>query len=414
MSEEEITPSPLDIMFSGEEPEETIEDVVEETPTLESEVVEEPVVDEPEEEVEDDDYDAPVKKKVEETDEDEEPLTESKAIERARAEGKARKALETEKKEWELDRDRLKKERDEFETKLKEFETTKIKPEEHPDFVSLKDEILSDARDTVDDWDAPNKDVVFSQLGSFISDYRNADTSQDRQGALGELKDKLADQMFGEGDSFADLDKDQRKEVSDAVRLLKKSAGKADLLNTLRDDLSKKAQSGTLAVGAREYEAAYSDIRPILDVIGDLPDEAIEGNPYAIESVVASLAKIPEGKKRLESAKKDVVELIYGMRPFSQEEIDKMEANGTDIKAYRTERNKALDARRKKLLPLLVQGLMTRGSFKEMASELSELKKRYASEESEDDALLRIGKKKAPAPKAGTKERSPVDIMFDE
>lgn len=410
---EQTEPSPLDIMFDESEPEvvQDAEEVVEEVEEQEEEESEE-VEETPEEEESEEDYEAELPEKKKEEPEEEEPKNESHARKRAKEEGRRRKALEAEKKEWEIERDRLSKELEESKSKLTEFEATRIKPQDHEDYKALVNEILTEVRDEVEGFDAPGAKSLL-KIGDYTQKYRVVDKATDRDDQLAEFKAQLAKDLFDDRE-FDELDKDERKEVTAALKLIKKATAKADKLTELHNDLEKRSKNGTLAVGLREYETTTKEYQSILDSIGDLPDEVIEDNPTTLESVVAKVAKSSEeGKRRVENAKKDVVEILFGKRPLTQAEIDKYEANGGSYKELLASRQKSLNEKRKKLLPMLVQGLVGRAEFKKALSELAELRGKKESEESEDDALRKITKKKVTKVKEET-PKSPVDIMFDD
>lgn len=410
---EQTEPSPLDIMFDESEPEvvQDAEEVVEEVEEQEEEESEE-VEETHEEEDSEEDYEAELPEKKKEEPEEDEPKNESHARKRAKEEGRRRKALEAEKKEWEIERDRLSKELEESKSKLTEFETTRIKPQDHEDYKALVNEILTEVRDEVEGFDAPGAKSLL-KIGDYTQKYRVVDKATDRDDQLAEFKAQLAKDLFDDRE-FDELDKDERKEVTAALKLIKKATAKADKLTELHNDLEKRSKNGTLAVGLREYETTTKEYQSILDSIGDLPDEVIEDNPTTLESVVAKVAKSSEdGKRRVENAKKDVVEILFGKRPLTQSEIDKYEANGGSYKELIATRQKSLNEKRKKLLPMLVQGLVGRAEFKKALSELAELRGKKESEESEDDALRKITKKKVTKVKEET-PKSPVDIMFDD
>lgn len=397
----------------SELPGEVEEEVVEQTPEEKVEETEEEVeqeeVQSEEEEEENYEEEIPDKKKAEPVDEDE-PKNESHARKRAKEEGQRRKQLEAEKKEWEIERDRLSKELEESKSKLNEFETTRIKPEDHDDYKALVNEILTEVRDEVEGFDAPGAKSLL-KIGDYTQKYRVVDKATDRDDQLAAFKTQLAKDLF-EDREFEELDKDERKEVTAALKLIKKATSKADKLTELHNDLEKRSKNGTLAVGLREYETTTKEYQPILDSIGDLPDDVVEENPTTLESVVARIAKSsPDGKKRVENAKRDVVEILFGQRPLTQAEIDKYEANGGSYKELLASRQKSLNEKRKKLLPMLVQGLVGRSEFKKALAELAELKTKKESEESEDDALQKITKKKVKVTAPEKKSKTVNDIF---
>lgn len=414
MSEQQT--NPLDIWMSEETPAPEPQQKPIASPMEKEELVAEEVeeVEQEEEESAEIDYDVEPPAPKEEEEEEETFANDTEAIKRAKIEGKQRKALEAEKKEWELERDRLQTELETYKTKSNELEAVRIKPEEHPDYIKERDSLQREIKDSFDDFDAPKKSSILYEFANYLGKYRQVDSAQDRSTQLENLKNELASKMFDdETATFDSLDKDDRKEVSAMLKLIKGSVVKADKLHELYDNLEKRSKTGTLALGVREYESLSKEYQPILDSIGDLPDDVIEANPHAIEARVALMTKDPEAKKRVDSAKRDVYEIINGVRPLSQAEIDKLEANGTDIKKFNAERNKALDEKRKRLLPLLIQGLVIRPEIKGAFSELATLKTKKASARSEEDALLKTTKKKAPSSKE-EKVKNPVDTWFDE
>lgn len=414
MSEEAVI-NPLDQWFKGseEEPEitnqqESTEDVEEVEETEEQEEVQEEETEESEI-----DYDAPPKKEESVEEVEETFANDTEAVKRAKIEGKERKRLEIVVKEKDLEIERLREESESTKTRLNELENVRIEPDKHPDYTSKRDKLQKEIRDSFDDFDAPHKGDILKDFGGYLSKYRTADSDSNRTSSLDALKDDLAAKMFGEENTFEMLEKDDRKEVSAMLRLIKTSVGKADELHELYDNLEKRSKTGTLAMGVREYEERQKEMASVFDTIGDLPEDVIEANPHAIESLVALSAKTPDGKKRLEAVKRDFQEIVWGPRPLTQAEIEKLEANGTDIKKFNAERQKAAQAKLIKLAPLIIQGLVARGSFKQMSEELAGFKKKKASAQSEEDALLKTTKKKAPVVKE-VKTLSPVDIMFKE
>jgi hypothetical protein len=100
---------------------------------------------------------------------------------------------------------------------------------------------------------------------------------------------------------------------------------------------------------------------------------------------------------------------------LTQSEIDKLEANGTDVKAFMAERQKAHRAKQQKLAAYFVQGLMTRSATREAFAKLAKYEKAETQEEDEFDAIRKTTKKKAqPAEKVvRPKDRpSPLERLF--
>jgi len=79
----------------------------------------------------------------------------------------------------------------------------------------------------------------------------------------------------------------------------------------------------------------------------------------------------------------------------TQAEIDKLEANGTDVKQFIAERAKAHRAKQQKLAAFFVQGLMTRSLLKEARTKLAKYEQDEEAEDSEFEAIQKTTKKKA-------------------
>lgn len=412
----------LDGLFSGppsqDDPPDDVEDQDEEDEIVDPPKVDDEVPNDDEEE----DWDAP-KPKADDDEEDADPKDESAARKQAKLKGREAKELKTKLTERELELERTQKERDELQARLEEVETTRIRPEDHPEFVELRDSILADVEQASELLSVPAPDAVVSNFGPFMSEYLKFDALKgtERAEARVALKGMIVDKLKLSEIPYADLDDDERRALdattTDVLKIIQRNAGKTRDLQKLNDTLSDKAKTGHLSVGVRAYENAVKDFRPILDSIGDLADDVIESNPHAVESVVAKMVKeSPDAKRRLEKAKADVLEAIIGPRALTQAEIDKLEANGTDVKQFMAERAKAHRAKQQKLAAFFVQGLVTRSFFKESVTKLAKYEKDTEEEESEFEAIRKTTKKKASAPKEEIRPKdrpSAVNRLFD-
>lgn len=348
---------------------------------------------------EDEDWDAPVKKPSEE-DEDEDPANETIARKQAKERGREAKALKAQLAERQLEIDRIAKERDEATTRLQELQTTRLKPEDHPEYTEAKEAVLTDVRASSRRLPGQAKVLLPQKFGTLMAEYQLSEvaTGEDVLAADLKLAGAISDSLQLSEIPFKDLDDDERAAlqptIDKVVDLLERNAGPTKALQKLHARLSDKAKSGNLSIGVRAYEQTVAEFKPVLEAVGDLADDVIEANPYAIESVVARMAKeSPEAKKRLERARADVLEVLVGPRALTQTEIDKMEANGTDMKSFFSERTKAHALKQKKFAAMFVQGLMTRAKFKEVNAELQRLKADSDADDSELDALDRVTKK---------------------
>ncbi len=355
----------------------------------------------------DEDYDAAPdskKKKVAESGDDteEEIKDETMARKIAKERGREVKTLKVDLKEKELALDQERTAREEAERRLQEIEAAQIDPAQHPDFVAKRDEIFADVRVSARRLPGRAKVLLPQNLASLMTQYSN---SVDLEGdELLAADERLASQIVSSLElstiPFDELDADERKElqphVDRVLDVLERNFGKTRELEQLHVKLSKRSKIAGLTMSVREYAANTAEFQSTLDAVGDLPDEIIEQDPHTIEAVVAKLAKeSPEGLKRLKNARRDVLEVLVGPRPLTQDEVDKLEANGTDVKKFLADRNKAHRQKQVKLAAFFVQALMTRSVFKDSISKGVEKSVKKSSDESELDAIGKLKKRRA-------------------
>lgn len=401
-------------LFSDEPVRSTIKEEPEEEETEEEETEEEETEEEESSEEDEDaevDWDAEPKKKKDA--EEEEFKNDSAAVRQAKLKGREAKELKTKLTERELELENIQKERDELRARLDEVEATKIKPEDHPEYTSLRDEILTDVGEASDLLAVSDPSLITKNFGNFMADYldMSAKTGEERVEARTALKASIVDSLKLSEIPYEELDEDEKRQyegvVTDVLKIVQRNSGKTKELQKLHGTLIERAKTGLLSTGVRQYESTVSEFKPVLDSIGSLEDDIIEANPHAIESVVSKLVKeSPDAAKRLEKAKKDVLEVLIGPRALTQKEIDKLEAAGENVKEFMAERAKAHRSKQLKLAAMFVQGLMTRSTLKETLAKLSKLEKDSDEEESELDILRKTTKKTA---KSKAKEVRPRD-----
>jgi len=399
----------------NDEPAPVSEEVVVEDEVLEEEevVVEEVAVDPNAEE----DYDADHKPPVIKDDDDDIP-DESAARKQAKLRGKEAKELKTKLTERELELTREREEKAEIKARLDELTATKLAPEDHEDYKALRDTVLSDVRGAARRLTGDAKTLLPNSFGKLMSSYLAASDAEN----VVEEDEKLAGSIITtlklSEIPYAELDADERAALQPTIDkvldVLERNAGKTKDLQKLHATLTEKSKTGQLSVGVRQYESTVKDFKPVLDSVGDLADDLIEGNPHAIGSVVAKLAKSsPEAAKRLDKARADVLEVLVGPRALTQKEIDSMEAKGESVKEYLTERAKLHKQKQKKFAAMFTEGLMTRSLLKETLAELATLKGAKDAEESEFDAITKVTKRKA-APVKVEKKAWSVDSLFED
>lgn len=386
----------VDNLFGNEPPEEEIvEEVVEEEVEEKEEVVEEKDDDAEE------DYEAPLPTKKKKEKEEEEILHESEARKQAKEKGREAKRLAQENAELKLERDRLAQEKEEAAKRLAEIEAVRVKPTEHPDFVALQGEVLSDVNASARRLRGEAKVLFPKNFGVLMDAYLESTVAENVIEADAKLHSLIIDRLkLSEipADEMTDEEREEfRPTIERVVDVMERNLGKTKALQDLHDKLQSRAKNGHLTASVREYENQANDFKPILDAIGELPDEVVETDPHSIEAVVTKMTReSPEAAKRLASAKRDVLEVIIGPKPLSQADIDRLEANGTDIKSFLVERQKAHREKQKRLIGMFAQALVTRPLFKQIHAEWSTLKGHKESEESEFDALRSTTKRKPP------------------
>ena len=374
----------------------------------------------------DTDWEEEDKKEEEKPDDDEvPPANESEARKQAKEKGREAKQLKTQLTERQLELEKIREEKKALEERLELVESTKTRPEDTPEFQERHEAVMSDVRAVARRLPVKSRMLLTPNFGAIMVSYMDSleaplETSDESDKALMET---IVDKLSLSEIPFADLDDDEREalrpQVDKVMDLLERNLEKTKDLQKLHTTLKEKSKTGHLSIGVRQYMAAVDELKPILDSVGDLSDEMIDTDPYAVASVVAKLVKSsPEGKRRLEAAKKEVLEVLIGPPALTQDEIDKLHNNGTDVKEFMRERDKRQNALKKKLAPLFVQALMSRAHFKTSLAKLAKLEIDKSSEESEFDALQEVTKKRAsgePKKKVKASERDPLaDLLGEE
>lgn len=398
---EERSESILDGLFGDKEEEIVPREVKELDPPDDEEEKEEDTPPEEDEENEEVDYDAEDKKNDdEEEDEEEAPVNESAARKQAKEKGREAKRLKNELTERQLELERERTEKAELKARLEEIESVKLRPEDSPEFQEKHESVMSDVRAVARRLPPKSRTLLTPHFGEIMVSYMetlDVPLEKSEEADL-TLTAKIVDKLGFSDIPFAELDDDERSalqpQVDKVMDLLERNLTPTKELQKLHSTLSEKAKNGHLSVGVRQYQAAAAELSPVLEAVGDLSDELIEANPHSVESYVAKLAKTPEGKKRVDAARADVLELLVGPKALTQDEIDKLQKNGTDVKEFLRERDRRHAEKKKKLAPLLVQALATRSQFKTLLEKVTKSEQSKLSEESEFDALSEVTNKK--------------------
>jgi len=406
---DEKSESILDNLF-GVAPEEKVvaeEKIAEEVEEVEeTEEVEE--AEDESEETEETDYDDEKEEETEE--EEEETLDESAAQKRAKEEGRKAKRLETELTERNLELARIKEEAKRDKEELEQLKAVRVDPRDNPEYKKNYDTITQDTAATSLRLKGKAREILPTKFGELMTDYLGLRALDHKEMLVADsnLRRKIIEDLELSEVPYEDLEAEEidafTPNVERVLDLLDRNANKTVDLMRLHDDLTKKSKTGKLAVDIYSYEASVKELSPVLESIGNMTDDLIAENPHSIESTVASLAKTEEGKKKLEAAKADILEVVLGPRALTQKEIDTLEEQGVDLKTFYAERKKRATEKRKKLLPLLVQGLVARSKFKSALEKAGKVSTKEDTEDSELDALLKTKKKQG----TGKKKEVPI------
>lgn len=449
---EDRTDSIVDAMFGDDDdapedaPEKEVEDVDDDTdpnPDEEEESTDAEEDEDPESEEEEDepdpnaeeDYDKPLKGKkgdkkgekgTEEADPEADPKDETMARKMAKENGRKLKEEAAAHQTTKLDLQREREAREKLERDLAETKKVKADPKSDPEYQKLHRNIITNVRESAELLTGVK--AVSTNFGTLVNDYLAARSAGDKRSEQIEaLRSKIIEKCVISDVPYEEMDDSERHAAMDkankVMKILRDNADPVQQALDLADKLEKDAEEGSYVLNEREYSQATESIKPLIEGFGDLADDVIEASPHAIESIVSKMVKeSPAAKRRADAAKKDILEFLAGPRPLSKTEVDRMKAEGQDVKAFEKDRRAAFEAKKKKLAAHLFYGLMTRATFPEMAKELAELKGKKQDEESEIDTLLNVtgrkAAKKAPKKqekeKVGTSAREKLFGGFDE
>lgn len=308
----------------------------------------------------------------------------------AKENGKKAKLLTAQNKELELEIERVRNEAAEERRKREEIEALKVDPLSHPEIKQIQAEVMKDVRRGAQSLGIRDPKLFVNNFGVFLEEFVRVDDldGDEYDSAFAALRSKVIDET-GEFDvpydELDDLDQAKANKIaSRAMDILGRNVSGFKKAQALAESLNDKAKVGRLAVGVREYEAMVARYQPALDTVGDLADDVIESDPHSISSVVArGMKESPAFRKRVEDTNRKLLSLFAGPRALTQAEMDKLVANGTDLKSFESQRQKAHQEEIVRLLPQLCQGLVCRPLFKDNLSALSELRGKTDDEDAE-------------------------------
>ena len=167
-----------------------------------------------------------------------------------------------------------------------------------------------------------------------------------------------------------------------------------------------------------KYSATEKEFRDLLNPLGSLPEEVIEAQPYAVESYVAKLVSSdPAWERRSTAAKREIAEVLAGLKPLSPEDRKKLASNDigglseVDKKRLTTFKQKQGAAAKR-----LYSAMMLLPVLPQLLEELEVLRGSADASENERQAIdgVKPVKEERPAPKQAIPEDPDklVDLAF--
>lgn len=359
----------------------------------------EPKEDEESEEApEETDFDKPIEEAAPEpSEEDDEPADETMARKMAKENGRRAKKAEALVKDIELERDREREARTKAEEELKGLKVTKIRPQDDPDYVRLRDEVI-DSVETQADLLPEAKDIP-RHFGTFVGAYLDSKglPADQRRAARDQLKQDIIAKCGRFDVAYDEMSPEEQREAdrlaAGVMQIVTNNAGKSEEVITLGNKLEGDAEFGSAALKEREYKSSIDRIQPDLDVLGDLDDATIAEHPHAIEAIIAAAVKdSPAAQKRSQDAKDLIRDVIAGPRALTQREREKLKANGTNMKDFEAARQEKHAAKVKKLMTYAYRGLMS-PLYSARLAEWGKLKSDADAEASEEDTIRQVVKR---------------------
>ena len=349
-----------------DEPEDEDEDEPEDEDEDEPEDEDEDSKDDDLEEEDDDDEDLEEEDDDEDLD-DEDDDHESIAQKQAKENGRLAKRLQTELDEANLANGELETQIEALKAEASEnsesFDTSKA-----PELVALRSEMESDV-DRVALHLPGGAPQLANKFGPYMNSYLAASyksTPTERSEAIEELKSQVVQDIGGFEEPYDELlDEEQVKAdrvVDKILNLLERNAGNAEKYLDTEAELSDKGSEKRMNSSVAKYENSSEEILEVLESVGTLKADIRKDDPYGLPSIISEMVENdPEGKKKLRSAKRDVVTLLNGPKPLTKKEVETLTKSGKDIEKFKKQRIKNHTQKRGELITSLVEHIMTKG-----------------------------------------------------
>jgi hypothetical protein len=349
---------------------------------------------------EDDDATPKVEAPEEEEDEEEEeqdyPDADSSAKveawrERVKEQGRKRKLAEAKAVELEVTVEELQSKLRLAESKNKEIATANINWNSHeavtPMWSQFDDIVVRGAQAFTDATSAKKfrADSQAELLTEYYGMVSKAKTADERLEADISFKQELAD----------------RYNVEDGTPLLNSVRGAMEKYMEIQDKvelLKQQHEQGQLSLGLREYQETVRPFEPIFEDMGTVDDAFVQANPYSPEAVVARLCSEDDKfKEKADSFKDRLKQFVFGLKPLTQEELDKAAARATSrgmgVKEFLALREDNYKKQRSKFL----SDVFFAGMAVEEFPAMRKVYDKYKSNQKKRDAAKQvISKSKAP------------------
>ena len=267
---------------------------------------------------------------------------------RVKEQGAARKTAETQIVEHEQTIDKLEKEIEDLKKSKQDVEADQINWSSHNTVKPMWDkfdQIVSEGARTFTDAGKAQefqKDSQTQLLQEYYDAIKDAGTSAEVLTHDIDFKAKLAD----------------RYGVEDGTPLLNAVKGAMEQYMSIQetvDELRTKYNEGKLSRGAEDYDHAVQPYQEVFTDLGVVDEDYASTNPDAVETIVSEMIKndpdVERGAKKFAS---QMQQLIFGLRPLTQKELDNVEKRakegGITLQEYLENREKRFNAARVKFI----------------------------------------------------------------
>lgn len=332
----------------------------------------------------------------EDTKPEEEKLTESAAIQRAKEEGRLRKELEATLSERDVSLEEKNGRIEELEEKLKQVSVKQADPTQDPEYQSLFKDVVSEIEDGMLEVDYNGKD----DYKNFVAEYSiQIDATKslplnERRDKVRAIKEDIAYNLSGlsKEDWDDDIDGEKSnflKQGNDIYNLAKDIAPDLKRLQEISEDIKNNSQEYELNQKASQYKEIESNVRETVEGLLSLNEDALEADPYSLQSIAFSEASNEKNKKKVESLISDLVLAEAGGKKFSAIERKALLKQGkteSDISDYEKQFAKKAKKNKEKFMAVTFQAVLTQAKLKKLAEENAELKRKVKTKEKSEKA----------------------------